>query len=80
MASWPTSGVVPAVKAIKAGIWVQNHGGRGQLPALENHCCGLGQATPLASKVTAGVEREEDVSRNSHMFLGQDVKKNHGFS
>lgn len=47
MASQPTRGVVPAVKAIKTGIWVQKPGGGGQplhpfsvteSTALENQC------------------------------------------
>lgn len=37
-----------------------------------------GQVPPVTNKDPAGVEREEETSRNSHMFSGRDVKQNHG--
>lgn len=66
MASQPTRGVVPAVKAVNAGIWVEKPGG-GDQPPTPFQCQGallwrinaggppgLGQAPPAANKGAAG--------------------------
>lgn len=77
--SQPSRVVVPALKAMKARIWLQNPGGRGQTPTLvtnREHCTAQSPQHPCRARAgpssgaegAAGVEREVGMFKKNPRF------------